>query len=132
MRVVRLHPYDLRRSFQDLLVKYGLKGNDRYYPSCLHMSEEDHAVLRRNNRALIREEVGRYISKTMVDQIIDAADLNYGPNTRYGKALKSGYILIDNDTFTDMLETEVARANALNADINKKTIFLRWLRNLLR
>jgi len=105
MRIVRLSPGDLRRSLVELMDKYGLKHANRVYPSFLHMSEEDAAVLRRNNRRQIRAEMPN-ATKRKVDYTIGMEWLNYGPNTRYGKVLKPGYILIDADGLKAALEAE--------------------------
>lgn len=84
----------LNCTLEDFLAKVGAAPDKIGYPSEVFISNEDAAVLKRNNRRKMRKE-HRYASKASIDKGIGLYWLQYGPSNLLGKAVRPGYALVD-------------------------------------
>lgn len=99
MKQVKITKRDLLKTPEDFLRKVGAVRGSTSYPSCVQMSHEDLAVLKKNYRRRFRK-AKPWLRKRQVDSAVGNCILMYGPATIYGEAIRPGYVLVD-DSFID-------------------------------
>lgn len=93
-RIFRLKRGDLNLTLEDFLVKFDAARAKIGFPQSVFLSDEDAAVLRRNNRRKLRKQYPDG-SKHMIDHNIGSYWLQYGPSSLMGKAIRPGYVFVD-------------------------------------
>jgi hypothetical protein len=134
MKQVRIS-HLLNCSLGAFLVKLGAGPNKIGYPQYVYISDDDAAVLKRNNRRKIRKEYP-YLSKRKLDNVLGQSWLQYGPNSSLGKVIRPGYALVDVQSIKADEEHRLApyeyKVTAVEAeytwkDTLRKIITLNWI-----
>jgi hypothetical protein len=93
-RIFKLKRGDLNLYLEEFLAKFDATRAMIGYPSHVFISDEDAAVLRRNNRKRYRKQQPD-ATKHRIDHNIGSYWLQYGPSSLLGKIVRPGYVMVD-------------------------------------